>query len=227
VEFFGYSLRDLNRKIQGTVFLLNGEPWQFRQILDRSDVDNASSTVQAYVVGRDGTWELTTSGYPVMGEIEWYQPDLGYVNYNRCAHYLMRTVSRQYMLGFNLNNYVLGKAFDHERMNLSGGRLHLRDGVNSPLFIQKVVNRAYFTTEQALNFIEDGSVLSVAISPEIAFSQSVNFDHPVICYKDKVVGYVDKDTGEKFLFSPAEYVATILPFQVTIKEEMNDLISRY
>jgi hypothetical protein len=227
MEFFDYSLRDLNRKIQATVFLHNGEPWQFRQILEREDVDRANQVVQAYVVDAGGAWSLQTSGYSVMDEIEWYQPELGYVNHNRSAHYLIRTVSRQYMLGFNLHNYVLGKAFANERVGLLGGRLFIREGITDPAFIKAVVNRRYFSSADVLSFIREGRILSGAVSPDIAISQSVNFDHPLICYKDKVVGYVDKDTSDKFLFSPAEYVETILPFSVTIKEDNNDLISRY
>jgi hypothetical protein len=226
VEFFDYSLRDLNRKIQGTVFLHNGEPWQFRQILERDDVERPNQVVQAYVVVGN-QWSLQTAGYEVMDNIEWYQPELGYVNHNRSAHYLIRTVSRQYMLGFNLHNYVLGKAFTHERTQLLNGSLWPRDGVNTPAFIKAVVDRQYFATDDILTFIREGRILSGAVSPDIAISQSVNFDHPLICYKDKVVGYVDKDTSDKFLFSPAEYVETILPFSVTIKEDNNDLISRY
>lgn len=226
MEFFDYSLKDLNRKIVGTIFLLGGSPWQFRHIYSREDVNSSNDVVEG-CASVDGEWVLRRYPYSIMGKIRFYQPALGYVNHKGIAYYLVRTVSKQYMLGFNINNYLVGKGFDNDRRAAASQISYLHNGVQDPAFLGSVVNRYYTSRDEVVNKIQRGEILSGAVSSHIAINQSLHFDHPLISYKDKVVGYVDTRTNTNYLFNPAEYIERILPFSVTIQETPHDLTIRY
>ena len=226
MEFFGYSFRDLNRKIHGTIFLRDVAPWQFRQIYTREEVDTANQVVSGFRLGRNGRWEQTSYPYSVMGEISFYQPVVVFINCRGAAHYMIRNVSKQYSLGFNINNYVVGKGFQEEKNRVGSGRFFI-DRVHDPLFIKAVVDNTFFSFEELMGKIVRGEILSGAISPDIAICQSLHYDHPLISYKDKVVGYINLRTRRGCLFSPAEYIQELLPFNVSIQETSNALTGRY
>jgi hypothetical protein len=225
VEFFDYSIRDLNRKIDSTIFLRNGELFKFRQIYNREDVDSANEVVRGSIP-HNGTWVDMPYPYRVMDELEWCSPPLGYFNHRGCSYYLVRTVQRQYKLGFNLNNYSMGGGFEADRLRLLNGRF-ASNSLRTPGLVSSCLWPEYIPFSEVIDGIVEGTLLSGAVSKEIAINQTLSFNHPVISYKDKVVGYVDISQGESYLFEPADYIERIVPFPVTIKGDGNDLISRY
>jgi len=234
MEFFDYSLNDLNRKINRTIFTRQlpstgrRQIWMFGQIYERRQVESATSVVEGWRVNTDGTWESTLNSYNIMDQIEFFSPVVGYVNYRGAAQYLIRNVSKQYKLGFNLGNYKVGEGMrDDKARAMDRFSMPFLPSVNDAGFIEAVVNRKFMEFNEVVEAIEGGSILSGAINPHIALAQTYVFHHPVIIYKDKVVGYRDMREEVNYLFSPAEYVAQVLPFDVEIQERSNALISRY
>ena len=228
----GMGTGDFNSKLSGSIFRVNGEVFQLNHVGDRGDDDDLFSdndsvvqtafTLHGSVLDDLAHWMPKTFD-PDEGtlQVDLSFPIIGYVNYKSGAVYMSRNAERQYKMGYNHRIAKVSDRFKAERNTI--GVEYARDVANNAHFVARLFDRFFFTYDHAISLVRSGKRLGAAISPYIYIGTSGEYDNPIICYKDKVVGYVDGTTN--YLFPDAEYVGKLLPsFQ--LKQETDDVSLR-
>lgn len=226
----GMGPGDFSSKLGGSIFRVNGQIFQLSTVGREDSFDDDDERE-----GNEREFELV--GMELDSQRRWqrasYDPDaesvvvdlsfptVGYVNYKAGAVYMARDAQRQYKMGYNHRVVKVSDRFDYERRAL--GIAISDDVVSNPQFVSRMFDRFFFTYTQAISAIRNRTRLGAAISPQVYIGLSGEYNHPVICYKDKVVGYVDGLTN--YLFPDAAYVGTLLP-SYTIKQETTDVAIR-
>lgn len=225
MELLGMSLSDFSSKLGASTFRVNGMLFRLNGV-SGEDEDNweGSAEEDVYLYGETivdrSMWEDTRI-YPFVEDtqIDISFPQAGYVNYRSGAVYATRNVERQYKYGYNSRVVEVTDRFSEERQDLN--LMYAGGLVNNPRFIARLFDRFFFTYHHAIALVRSGQRLGAAIHPYVYIGRSGEFNKPIICYKDKVVGYVDGSTN--YLFPEADYVGRLLP-NVTIKEDVRDVI---
>lgn len=216
-EYLGMAIRDLNRKCVGSVFTYgdSGEFFRLENVCEQGDADRGKE-VKIYIPDfSNNTWERKYVGYDVFDNTSTIFPRVGYVNYGKSSYHLSRLASRQWHVGYNSNIVHTRDMFDEERTVVG---LKLSENVVYDVnFLKEVFNRQYPSYEEAVAAVVGQQVLSRAFSPYLSISQSLQYDRPVLTYKNRLVGFI-QDNLTPVIFSPAEYVEKIMPVPTDIKE---------
>lgn len=216
-EILGMNPDDFSSKLGDSIFRVNGDVFRLHEVggaHDREfgdedeDCGDSVSLRGQRLSNRGGVWEDITY-YPEEQDvqIDLSFPDTGYVNYKSGAVYVTRIVERQYKYGYNRRVVQIDDRFYAEREEF--GNRYQTDIVLNPLFIARLFDRFFFTYEHAMALVRSKKRLGAAISKYIYIGMSGEYDKPVICYKDKVIGYVDGDVN--YLFPDGAYAGVLLP----------------
>jgi hypothetical protein len=223
VEFCGMEPSDFGSKLGGSIFRVNGEIFQLSEVEGGWDEDEERERDPCLrgmiLTDRGREWRDTYYYHDDSLQIDISFPKVGYVNYKSGAVYVCRLVERQYKYGYNRRVVHINDRFQAERQHL-GMEYNDPDLVNNPHFIARLFDRFFFSYDQALSLIRRGRRLGAALNPYVYIGRSLEFDKPVICYKDKVVGYIDGPTN--FLFPEADYVGRLLP-NFEVKEDASNV----
>lgn len=224
----GMGPSDFSSKVSGSIIRVNGQIFQLNYVGreesfdDEEDHDGGEFALHGSVLDDRRRWERKVydpDEESVTVSLDF--PTVGYVNYKSGAVYMARNAERQYKMGYNHRVVNVSDRFRYERTAL--GIPISDDVVSNPQFVSRLFDRFFFTYTQAIASVRNHNRLGAAISPYVYIGLSGEFDHPVICYKDKVVGYVDGLTN--YLFPDAAYVGKLLP-SFTIKQETSDVAIR-
>jgi hypothetical protein len=145
-------------------------------------------------------------------------PDIGYMNYKGGALYVSRRVQRQWHMGFHQNSAQIIDGWVHERSALSSGLRDEGDLVHHHEFVRRLFNRNYVDFAVAMRLLRNNSRFACALNRYVAVGKSCQTRNAIIRYKNRIVGYVNRENSRPYLFAPAEYVQRVLPFEATIVE---------
>ena len=225
----GMSASDFMSKLGNSIFRINGQVFHLGSVGnedsfgDEDEEDRSGNfLLRGQTLDTNRRW-VTNHFDPDEGElqIDLAFPVIGYVNYKSGAVYMARNAERQYKIGYNHRTVKVNDRFKNERISL--GLVFSEDIENNAQFVARMFDRFFFTYDQALAAVRNGTRLGAAICPQVYIGNSSEFNFPVICYKDKVVGYIDGRTN--YLFPDAAYVGVLLPSS-TIKEDTSDVTIR-
>jgi len=209
-EYLGMEIRDLNRKCSGSVFTYGDTDDFYRldSVAERGESDRGREvSILVPNVGTN-TWEARRVGFDIFDNTSTRFPQVGYVNCGKASYHLARLASRQWHIGYNSAVVKLDDTFSTERNVL--GLMSTDIAVYSPIFLTSVFNRQYPSFDESVELVASKRVLSSSPHPHLCISQSLEYDSPILLYKNKVVGFI-QDNNIPLIFSPAEYVEKIIP----------------
>ena len=225
----GMSASDFMSKLGNSIFRINGQVFHLHSVGNEESFDDdadgdrgGSFLLRGHTLGTNKQW-VPTNFDPDEDElqIDLSYPVIGYVNYKSGAVYMARNAERQYKVGYNHRTVHVNDRFRNERISL--GLVFSEDIENNAQFVGRMFDRFFFTYDQAVAAVRNGTRLGAAICPQVYIGNSSEFNFPVICYKDKVVGYIDGHIN--YLFPDAAYVGVLLPSSM-VKEDTNDVSIR-
>lgn len=160
------------------------------------------------------------SVFTVRGETEVNisYPSLGLINTNTDVRYVTRAPTRQWRKAYR----VEGQKFRKLDCTKQIEHQYTIRGRPSPLYTSGkydityyIFNNEYYTIQEALQMIEEGQRISVAINPRVAVSLNLfNVDNYTIYYKNYLVGLLDKETRVLKLLQTYEHLTNDLRFSL-------------
>lgn len=224
-EYLGMEVRDLNRKLSLSTLRVVGtnDFIKFIDAVEPGERDRGREVRIAIPDIRRNRWNHINVGFDIFDTLSLDFPLLGYFDHGGCSYYLQRKAARQWHVGFNESVTDFPDSFQEERE--ACGLYHPDMLRGTPKFINDIFNRRYRHYNSIINDIREGNILSGSISPFISISQSLKFDDPLVVYKTKPIGFIQRN-DVPVIFPPAEYTADLFPIQPDIREDYKGVTLR-
>mgnify|MGYP003984268471 FL=1 len=151
-------------------------------------------------------------------EVDTTSPSLGLINTPTDVRYVMRKPLRQWRKAFKIN----AQSYKSLPCSADISRQYRVRARSSPLFTSNttllayfIFNQEYYDIDQALDMLEKGECLSIALNSKYAISFNIyNLEHYTLYYKNNLVGLLNKESNEVQLLESYEHLTSDIRFTI-------------